>query len=156
MVTSLLDKDSGEVLIEGDNIFTQPNNALAKRISILKQTNHLELKITVRELVSFGRYPYSKGRLMDEDYRVIDEAIEYMRLGEREDRYIDELSGGPRQRAYSAMAVVQDTEYIFLDEPLNNHDMKHSGQITQILRSFVREKNRTIIIVIHVINFASC
>src|SRR5690625_1692819 len=52
MVTRLLDKDSGEVLIEGDNIFTQPNNALAKRISILKQTNHLELKITVRELRS--------------------------------------------------------------------------------------------------------
>ena len=82
MVTRLLDKDSGEVLIEGDNIFTQPNNALAKRISILKQTNHLELKITVRELVSFGRYPYSKGRLKDEDHRIIDEAIEYMELGE--------------------------------------------------------------------------
>ncbi|WP_017547865.1 ABC transporter ATP-binding protein [Salinicoccus carnicancri] len=156
MVTRLLDKDSGEVLIEGDNIFTQPNNALAKRISILKQTNHLELKITVRELVSFGRYPYSKGRLKDEDHRIIDEAIEYMELGELEDRHIDELSGGQRQRAYIAMTIVQDTEYIFLDEPLNNLDMKHSVQIMQILRRLVREKGKTIIIVIHDINFASC
>ena len=127
MVTRLLDKDSGEVLIEGDNIFTQPNNALAKRISILKQTNHLELKITVRELVSFGRYPYSKGRLKDEDHRIIDEAIEYMELGELEDRYIDELSGGQRQRAYIAMTIVQDTEYIFLDEPLVIHDINFAS-----------------------------
>src|SRR5699024_6136908 len=100
MIARLVDNDGGEVLTGGDNNFTQPKHALAKRISILKQTNHRELKITVRELVSFGRYPYSKGRLKDEDYRVIDEAIEYMELGELEDRYIDELSGGQRQRAY--------------------------------------------------------
>lgn len=156
MVTRLLEKDSGDVLLEGDNLFTRPNNELAKKISILKQTNHLELKITVRELVSFGRYPYSKGRLKSEDHEIIDEAIEYMELGEMEDHYIDQLSGGQRQRAYIAMTIVQDTDYIFLDEPLNNLDMKHSVQIMQILRKLVREKNKTIIIVIHDINFASC
>ena len=156
MVTRLLDKDNGDVLIEGDNLFTKPNNELAKKISILKQSNHLELKITVRELIAFGRYPYSKGRLKPEDNAFIDEAINYMELGEFEDRYIDELSGGQRQRAYIAMTIVQDTDYIFLDEPLNNLDMKHSVQIMQILRRLVREKNKTIIIVIHDINFASC
>src|SRR5690625_3686562 len=156
MITRLLDNDSGDVLLEGENIFTQPNSELAKKISILKQSNHLELKITVRELIAFGRYPYSKGRLTDEDNALIDEAIDYMELGEFEDRFIDELSGGQRQRAYIAMTIAQDTEYIFLDEPLNNLDMKHSVQIMQILRRLCRDKNKTIIIVIHDINFASC
>src|SRR5699024_11928488 len=80
MITRLLDNDSGEVLLEGDNIFIQPNTELAKKISILKQSNHLELKITVRELIAFGRYPYSKGRLTKDDHALIDEAINYMEL----------------------------------------------------------------------------
>lgn len=156
MVTRLLSNDSGEVLVEGENILTQPSDALAKKISILKQTNHLQLKITVRQLIAFGRYPYSKGRLTEEDERVIDETIQYMELEEFEHSYINELSGGQRQRAYIGMTIAQDTEYIFLDEPLNNLDMKHSVQIMQILRRLVRERDKTIIIVIHDINFASC
>lgn len=155
MITRLLDNDSGDVLLEGENIFTQPNSELAKKISILKQSNHLELKITVRELIAFGRYPYSKGRLTDEDNALIDEAIDYMELGEFEDRFIDELSGGQRQRAYIAMTIAQDTEYIFLDEPLNNLDMKHSVQIMKILRRLVDELGKTVVIVLHDINFAS-
>lgn len=156
MVTRLLSNDSGDVLIEGENILTQPSDALAKKISILKQSNHLELKITVKQLISFGRYPYSKGRLTAEDEAVIEEVIEFMELEEYKDSYINELSGGQRQRAYIGMTIAQDTEYIFLDEPLNNLDMKHSVQIMQILRRLVQERNKTIIIVIHDINFASC
>lgn len=156
MVTRLMDKNSGEVLLEGENLFTKPDNELAKKISILKQSNHLNLNITVRELIAFGRYPYCKGRLKAEDNEKIDEAIKYMGLQDLEDRMIDELSGGQRQRAYIAMTIAQDTEYIFLDEPLNNLDMKHSVQIMQILRRLCRERNKTIIIVIHDINFASC
>ena len=156
MVTRLLDKNSGEVLLEGEDLFTKPDNELAKKISILKQSNNLDLNITVRELIAFGRYPYCKGRLKQEDNDKIDEAIKYMGLGEFEDRMIDELSGGQRQRVYIAMTIAQDTEYIFLDEPLNNLDMKHSVQIMQILRRLCRERNKTIIIVIHDINFASC
>lgn len=156
MVTRLMDKNSGEVLLEGENLFTKPDNELAKKISILKQSNHLNLNITVRELIAFGRYPYCKGRLKQEDNEKIDEAIKYMGLQDLQHRMIDELSGGQRQRAFIAMTIAQDTEYIFLDEPLNNLDMKHSVQIMQILRRLCRDKNKTIIIVIHDINFASC
>ena len=66
------------------------------------------------------------------------------------------LSGGQRQRAYIAMTIAQDTDYILLDEPLNNLDMKHSVQIMQTLRDLCRQLNKTIIIVLHDINFASC
>ena len=128
---------------------------MAQQLSILKQSNHLDLKLTVRELVSFGRFPYSQGRLTNEDQLKINEAIAYLGLEDLEHRFMDELSGGQKQRAFMAMVVAQDTDYILLDEPLNNLDMKHSVQIMRTLRNLCRDKGKTIIIVIHEINFAA-
>lgn len=156
MMSRLLTPDSGKVTIEGRPIADWKNDELARKISILKQANHLNLRITVRELVSFGRFPHSKGRLTSEDQKYIDEAIEYMGLSELQDKYVSELSGGQRQCAFIAMVVAQNTEIIFLDEPLNNLDMKHSVEIMRVLRKLVDEKQKTIVIVIHDINFASC
>ena len=79
-----------------------------------------------------------------------------MELEDIQDKYLDELSGGQRQRAYIAMVLAQDTEYILLDEPLNNLDMRHAVQIMKTLRRLVNELGKTIVIVIHDINFASC
>ena len=79
-----------------------------------------------------------------------------MNLDDIRHQYIDSLSGGQRQRAYIAMTLAQDTDYILLDEPLNNLDMKHSVQIMQVLRKLATELNKTVVIVIHDINFASC
>ena len=79
-----------------------------------------------------------------------------MNLDDIRHQYIDNLSGGQRQRAYIAMTLAQDTDYILLDEPLNNLDMKHSVQIMQVLRKLTTELNKTVVIVIHDINFASC
>ncbi|WP_042352548.1 iron ABC transporter ATP-binding protein [Bacillus massiliigorillae] len=155
MISRLIAADTGEVIIEGNDISTVKSSELAKKISILKQSNHINVRLTVRELVSFGRFPYSQGRLNKEDWEKVDEAIAYMELEEFENKYLDQLSGGQRQRAYIAMVIAQDTEYILLDEPLNNLDMKHSVQIMKILRKLVDELNKTIIIVIHDINFAS-
>ena len=138
------------------NLSTCKSNELAKKISILKQSNHINVRLTVRELVSFGRFPYSQGRLKKEDWDFVDEAIQYMELEEMQEKYLDELSGGQRQRAYIAMVIAQNTEYILLDEPLNNLDMKHSVQIMKVLRRLVDELGKTVIIVIHDINFASC
>ena len=86
----------------------------------------------------------------------MDEAIDYMELHDIQDKYLDELSGGQRQRAFIAMVLAQDTEYILLDEPLNNLDMRHSVQIMKTLRRLVDELGKTVVIVIHDINFASC
>lgn len=156
IVSRLIPKNSGEVIIEGKPLEKWDNNELAKKISILKQANNINIRLTVRELVSFGRFPYSQGNLTSEDIRYIDEAIEYMKLKDLEHRYLDQLSGGQRQRAYIAMVIAQNTEYILLDEPLNNLDMKHSVEIMKILRNLVNELGKTIAIVIHDINFASC
>jgi iron complex transport system ATP-binding protein len=155
MVSRLLDADTGEVLLDKNNIKNMKSNDFAKRIAILKQSNYLNVKLTIRQLVSFGRYPYSKGRLNEKDLNLIDQAIEYLNLTDIQDKFLDELSGGQSQRAFIAMVIAQDTEYILLDEPLNNLDMKHSVQIMKILRKLVDELGKTVVIVLHDINFAS-
>ena len=156
MVSRLIDSSEGEIRIDGTSLKNWKSSELAKKISILKQNNNLSIKLTVRELISFGRYPYSKGKLNKEDERLVDQAINYMQLQDMEDRYISELSGGQRQRAYIAMVIAQNTEYILLDEPLNNLDMKNAVEIMKILRNLVDELGKTVLIVIHDINFASC
>ena len=156
MISRLIDMDSGQVTIDGKDLEDWDNKDLAKKISILRQANNINIKLTVRELVEFGRFPYSKGNLAEEDNKYIEEALDYMKLQDLQDRYLDELSGGQRQRAYIAMVIAQNTEYIFLDEPLNNLDMKHSVEIMKILKKLVKELGKTVAIVIHDINFASC
>jgi len=156
IISRLISKDSGEVLIDGQDITKRKSGDLAKKISILKQSNHINVRLTVRELVSFGRFPYSQGRLTQEDRQYVDEAIAYMELGDMQHKYLDQLSGGQNQRAFIAMVIAQNTEYVLLDEPLNNLDMKHSVQIMKVLRRLVDELGKTVIIVIHDINFASC
>ncbi|ASJ56368.1 iron ABC transporter ATP-binding protein [Brevibacillus formosus] len=155
MVSRLLTKDQGEVFIEGQEIGQVKSSELAKKISILKQSNHITVRLTIRELVSFGRFPYSQGNLTKEDWAYVDEAIRYLELTDIQHKYLDQLSGGQRQRAYIAMVVAQNTEYVLLDEPLNNLDMKHSVQIMKVLRRLVDEMGKTVVIVIHDINFAS-
>lgn len=155
VISRLLPHEGGIVLVDEKNIAEYKNRMLAQRLSILKQFNHIALKLTVRDLVSFGRFPYSQDKLTDADQEKIETAIRFLDLGDITDSPIDELSGGQKQRAFMAMVVAQDTEYILLDEPLNNLDMKHSVQIMKTLRKLAEELGKTIIIVLHDINFAS-
>ncbi|KYD07853.1 ABC transporter ATP-binding protein [Heyndrickxia sporothermodurans] len=156
MVSRLISKDMGEITIDGKEVSKCKTNELSKKMAILKQANHINIRLTVRELVSFGRFPYSQGKLSAEDWKFVDEAIEYMELTSIQHKFLDQLSGGQQQRAYIAMVIAQDTEYILLDEPLNNLDMKHSVQIMKVLRKLTDELGKTVVIVIHDINFASC
>ena len=155
MVSRLIDADTGEVLVDDAHVSKMKSNEFSKRVSILKQSNFMNVKLTIRELVSFGRFPYSRGKLNAEDLRIVEQAMDYMDLMDMQHRYMDELSGGQRQRAFIAMVIAQDTDYILLDEPLNNLDMKHSVQIMKILRRLVDDLGKTVIIVLHDINFAS-
>ena len=156
IVTRLISGDGGDVVIEGKNLSDYHTKDLAKKIAILKQSNNISLKLTIRELVGFGRFPHSEGNLNSEDEKYINEAIEYMKLTDIQDKYLDELSGGQRQRAYIAMVIAQNTEYILLDEPLNNLDMSHSVQMMKVLRNLCDDLGKTIVLVMHDINFASC
>lgn len=155
IISRLIKHETGEVLIEGKEINSWNSIELAKKISILKQSNFLNVRLTIRDLVGFGRFPYSQGNLTKEDVKFVEQAIEYLKLTEIQDKYLDELSGGQRQRAFIAMVVAQNTEYVLLDEPLNNLDMKHSSEMMKTLRNLVDELGKTVVLVLHDINFAS-
>lgn len=150
----LLPLEQGSIRINNLDLATTSSDVLAKNISILRQENQFTTRLTVKELVSFGRYPYTKGRLTAQDKTYIDEALAFADLTSLSDRFLDELSGGQRQRAYVAMVLCQNTDYVLLDEPLNNLDMKHSVQMMQQIRRAADELNKTIVLVVHDINFA--
>lgn len=154
MIGRLLGIDAGVIEVAGYDVSSTSSKDLAKIVSVLRQENHFVTRLTVRQLVGFGRFPYSKGRLTPADEEIISRAIDFLNLDELENRYLDQLSGGQRQRAYVAMVLAQDTEYVLLDEPLNNLDMKHSVQMMQHLHRAAAELGRTIVIVLHDINFA--
>ena len=155
MISRLIAKDSGIIHFENRDLSKWKSKELAKKLSILTQHNHIQMKLTVRELVAFGRFPYSGNHLNEEDQKMIDKAIAYMELQEIENCFIDELSGGQRQRAYIAMVIAQDTEYVLLDEPTNNLDIYHASNMMRIIRRLCDELGKTVILVLHEINYAS-
>ena len=155
MIGRLLAVDSGTVEVARMNVTDAKSKDLAKIISILRQENHFVTRLTVRQLVGFGRFPYTGGRLNEEDEQIISRYIDFLGLKDLENRYLDQLSGGQRQRAYVAMVLCQETEYVLLDEPLNNLDIAHSVDMMRHLYDAARELGRTIIIVLHDINYAA-
>jgi iron complex transport system ATP-binding protein len=156
MMSRLIGMDGGKITVDGLDVSSTPGRVLAQRLSILRQDNRLDARLTVRDLVAFGRYPYSSGRLTIEDRDKIEAAIDYMRLDSMRNKFLDELSGGQRQRAFVAMVLAQDTDYVLLDEPLNSLDMKHAVEMMRMVRRTADELGKTIVMVLHDINFASC
>ncbi len=155
IISRLIARDSGLVSFDGTDITKWKSRELSKRLAILTQSNNIQMKLTVRELVAFGRFPYSGNHLTKQDEIMIDKAIGYMELEEFQNRFIDELSGGQRQRAMIAMVIAQDTEYILLDEPTNNLDIYHATNMMKIVRRLCDELGKTVILVLHEINYAA-
>lgn len=155
MISRLIAHDSGLVDFEGKELGRWKSRELSRRLAILTQSNSIQMKLTVRELVAFGRFPYSGSRITEEDEGFIDRAIRYMELEEFQDRFIDELSGGQRQRALIAMVIAQDTDYVLLDEPTNNLDIYHATNMMKIVRRLCDELGKTVILVLHEINYAA-
>ncbi|WP_106400989.1 iron ABC transporter ATP-binding protein [Actinocorallia populi] len=156
IVSRLAPADGGTVTVDGLDVAATPGEVLARRLAVLRQENHMPVRLTVRELVAFGRFPHSGGRLTPADLALVDEAIAYFELEPLADRHLDQLSGGQRQRAYVAMVLCQDTDYVLLDEPLNNLDMRHAVQMMRRVRRMADDYGKTVVLVMHDINFASC
>lgn len=156
MVARLLEADTGEITVGNLDVATADSRELARHLAILRQTNDVQSRLTVADLVGFGRYPHSGGRHTRDDLEAIDRAIGWMGLEDLRDRFLDEMSGGQRQRAFVAMVLAQDTEYVLLDEPLNNLDVSHAHGMLQTLRRAADELGKTVVIVVHDINYASC
>ncbi len=156
-MTRLIPYQSGIVSLDGHAIQTESTKALAQKIAILPQAPEGSEGLTVYELVSYGRFPYQTalGRLGPHDADIIQWALDVTQITDFKDRPIDSLSGGQRQRVWIAMALAQETDIIFLDEPTTYLDMAHQLEVLTLLEKLNQEEERTIIMVLHDINQAA-
>lgn len=156
-ITRIISHSSGSVILDGVDISTQNTKLLAKKMAILPQSPDSANGLTVGELVSYGRFPYQKGfgRLSKRDVEVIDWAMEVTGTLAYKFRPVDALSGGQRQRVWIAMALAQETDIIFLDEPTTYLDMAHQLEVLELLQKLNREQERTIVMVLHDLNQAA-
>lgn len=146
----------GDIFIHGKNIKSIKEKEIAKEVAFLPQGPVCPNGLTVRQLVAYGRFPHQKmiGGLNSHDKEVIDWAIEQTGLKDFADREIENLSGGQRQRAWIAMTLAQETETIMLDEPTTYLDLAYQLEVLEILQRLNKEKNTTVVIVLHEINNA--
>lgn len=156
-LTRIIPHQSGSVILDGKHITSEKTKTLAQKMAILPQSPESPNGLTVGELVSYGRYPHQKGfgRLTSADQEVIDWAMEVTGTMEYKHRSVDALSGGQRQRVWIAMALAQETEMIFLDEPTTYLDMAHQLEVLELLQKLNQEQQRTIVMVLHDINHAA-
>lgn len=154
LIARLNPLQSGRITVDGLDIATSLSRNLAKRLSILPQSQELTPRLSVSDLVSFGRYPHSLGRLTAKDHEIVKDAISRFGLTVYETRALDTLSGGQRQKALLAMIFAQQTDYLLLDEPLNNLDIAGARDLMGHLRKAANQDNRTVVIVLHDIAYA--
>lgn len=156
-IARILKVTEGAVFIDGKAIAETKSRDLAKKMAILPQTAEAPAGLTVRELITYGRFPHQSrfGKLKQEDTEAIDWALAATNLTAFSDRPIEALSGGQRQRVWIAMALAQDTEIVILDEPTTYLDMSHQLDVLQLLARLNEEQHKTIVMVLHDLNHAS-
>lgn len=147
----------GGVFLDGQSIHRQSTKEVAKQLAILPQNPTAPEGLAVSELVSYGRFPHQRGfgTLTQEDKRIVDWALDVTGMAEFADRPVDQLSGGQRQRAWIAMALAQQTDLLFLDEPTTFLDMAHQLEVLNLLEKLNKTQQRTIVMVVHDLNHAS-
>lgn len=137
------------------NVASSRSRDIARRLAILRQDNHLAIRLSVEELVGYGRFPHGGAGRTADDRAHVDDALALLDLDNMRARFLDELSGGQRQRAFVAMAIAQDTDHLLLDEPLNNLDPRHAVGLMKLMRRLADDRDMTIVVVMHDINVAA-
>ncbi|MEK4699373.1 ABC transporter ATP-binding protein [Solibacillus sp. FSL R7-0668] len=153
----LIKPTNGEVVLDGKSIHQMPPKQLAKTLGLLPQSPVVPEGITVADLVGRGRFPHQTlfGSWSKKDYEAVSEALEMMNIAEFADRNIDELSGGQRQRVWIAMALAQQTDILFLDEPTTFLDITYQVEILDLLTDLNKKYGTTIVMVLHDINLSA-
>jgi iron complex transport system ATP-binding protein len=153
----LLTPRGGTAFLDGKAIHRMPTRELARQLGILPQSPTAPEGLTVRELVTQGRYPHQSWfqQWSAGDEGAVGKALALTGMGELAERPVDALSGGQRQRAWIAMTLAQETAVILLDEPTTYLDLSHQIEVLQLLERLNREEGRTIVMVVHDLNHAT-
>lgn len=153
----LLAPKSGVITLGDTPLSSIPTKEIAKSIGLLPQTSVAPEGIKVAELVARGRYPHRKfmSPLTSHDYDAIGEAMTAMKITDLADCSVDELSGGQRQRVFIALALAQQTDILFLDEPTTYLDIAYQIEILDLLKDLNKKRRTTIVMVLHDINLST-
>ena len=146
----------GNIEIDGKNISNYNKKELARKIALVPQDTTLSYDFSVFDVALMGRFPYI-GRFEKEsekDYKMVVDALKLTNTFHLRDRSINEISGGEKHRVIIASALIQEPDIIFLDEPTSHLDINHQIDLLTLLKNLNKEKNTTIILVIHDINLA--
>ncbi|AZN38993.1 ABC transporter ATP-binding protein [Paenibacillus albus] len=156
-MAKLIKPESGSITMDGKELHHYAPKALARILGLLPQSPIVPEGITVADLVGRGRFPHQSwlGGWTKKDYEAVAEAMEIMQITELGDRNIDELSGGQRQRVWIAMALAQQTDILFLDEPTTFLDITYQVEILDLLTDLNRKHGTTIVMVLHDINLSA-
>ncbi|SAE12903.1 ABC transporter-like protein [Enterobacter cloacae] len=155
-IARLLQPLGGTALLDGKAIHEQPTKAVARELGILPQSPLLPEGLTVFDLVSRGRFPWQNfmRQWSDEDELAVEEALRLTGTADFAHLPVESLSGGQRQRCWIAMALAQQTPYILLDEPTTFLDLRYQVEILELLHALTRQHGRTVVVVLHDLNFA--
>lgn len=155
-IARMLQPLGGSVTLDGKSIHQQPTKAVARQLGILPQSPLLPEGLTVFELVSRGRFPWQgmMRQWSEADEQAVQQALTLTGTAEFAHLPVDSLSGGQRQRCWIAMALAQQTPIILLDEPTTFLDLRYQVEILELLHDLTRYHGRTVVVVLHDLNFA--
>ncbi len=142
----------GTVTLGGKDARQLKPAALARKLGMLEQNNHVGYSFSVSEIVRLGRYSYRPTPFSDTsegDEERVKKALAYVGLENLSDRSIMTLSGGEVQRVFLAQLIAQDPEILILDEPTNHLDLIYQKQVLELVSQWIRQENRSVISVVH-------
>ena len=150
----LLPRQGGEILYDGVDLGHLTPRQVARKAAYLAQSREVP-SITARRMVLHGRFPYLgyPRRYRAEDYEAAAKALEWAGAADLADRSVRELSGGQRQKVYLAMALAQDTETVFMDEPTTYLDVRHQLEVMSVSRRLA-DMGRAVVLVLHDLSLA--
>jgi iron complex transport system ATP-binding protein len=150
----LLKDVSGEIRVNGEDLFRLTRREVARKIAFVPQIADLTFEFSVLEVVAMGRYA-RQGRMAGvsaADHRAIQAVLDMVEVSHLQEKKVAHLSGGERQRVLIARALAQDTPLLFLDEPSSHLDLNYGLEVFEILERLQMEKEMTILATEHNIN----
>lgn len=152
-LNKILKADSGELLLDGESILQMSNHQVSRRIAFVSQTVP-NTQMTVHDVVMLGRRPYMKWGFTEKDHQIVHSAMDRLNLESLRGRFLNQLSGGERQKVMLARALAQQPKLLLLDEPTSSLDIHNQYQVLEIVRELCHHDGLTAVVVIHDLNLA--